>query len=117
VTFHIPFIGKVGRKYFCTFWGTGRSRIHIHMAYIRKNNSLVFLIHGNLNNKNSSCSNETYDRMNEYLDFLEKKFGEPIATRNIGGKSKKNFLLLKKNGIEGYKLKFLVYLKITRKMN
>ena len=94
MTFNIPYIGKVCRKYFCTFWRTGKSRIHNYMDYIRRNNLLVFPVHGNLNNKNASCSNETYERVNEYLALLEKKFGEPIATRkfmreSIGGKLKK----------------------------
>jgi len=94
VIYSIPYVGKVCREYFCTFWRTGKTRIQNYMDYIQKNRSLIAPSHGNCNNANASISDETYSKIEDFLIILKKNYGEPIATRkfireSVGGKLKK----------------------------
>jgi hypothetical protein len=83
IVFFIPYIGKVCRKYFCTFWKTGKYQIRNYLDHIKKNFSLTIPVHGNLQNRNASLSTEVYSKMEEYLNYLLTNYGEPIATRKF----------------------------------
>lgn len=80
--YQLPFVGKVCRSFFCTFWNLGRYQLRRILHDISSTRSILPRMHGNTQkNPPNQISAETKIQILQFLETLKTKHGEAIATR------------------------------------